>query len=155
MTQSDIGITTCGDGSYCCGFNNTNCCNSLQGFWISMGQVYPYTASPFTAVSTSASQPTTSTTTSPLSTATNSSNSKNSTKLALGVGLGIGIPIVILLLITVALLLKQRNRNSMTTATNMSYPTQHAKTTSVIESPHAPQSLPVIPTRSELEAPLH
>jgi hypothetical protein len=45
---SDVSLTLCSDGSYCCGALNNDCCLSKQGFWVDNFQVYPYVKSPFT-----------------------------------------------------------------------------------------------------------
>jgi Mid2 like cell wall stress sensor len=151
MTQTDIPITLCGDGSYCCEFGNTACCNNFQGFWISKGVVYPYISSPFTAASISQSTTSTAPAT-PTPTATNDSNSDNSRKLALGIGLGIGIPILILLSAVVIILL-QRNRNTMPAATDIN--TYNTKTTNVMEQPYTPQPTLITEDRPELEGQMH
>jgi hypothetical protein len=124
MTQNDILITLCGDGSYCCGYNNTACCATGGGYWVSNGKVYPYSSSTFT----SATNPPTQSTASMIPTSSlNVSNSNDpnvsrgnnsniSSKVALGVGLGIGIPIILLLIAVV--LLRRRNRITTPNATD-------------------------------------
>lgn len=117
MTQNDVLITLCGDGSYCCDYNNTACCATGGGYWVSNGKVYPYNSPPFASATNPATQSTASMTpaSSPNvsngndSSVSKSNNSNSSNKVALGVGLGIGIPIVLLLL-TLVLVLRQRNR---------------------------------------------
>ena len=51
MTQSDVVITPCGDGSYCCGQNNTSCCNNEEGYWIINSEVYAYNQKPSSTTS--------------------------------------------------------------------------------------------------------
>jgi hypothetical protein len=38
-SEHDAQLTVCGDGSYCCGPNNSTCCNANEGVWIVNGQV--------------------------------------------------------------------------------------------------------------------
>src|ERR1700722_13930518 len=117
MTQGAVLITLCRDGSYCCGYNNTACCATGGGYWVSNGKVYPYNSPPLTSATNPATQSTASVipTSSPnVSSGSNpnfskSNNSNSSSKVALGVGLGIGIPIILLLLAGV-LILRQRGR---------------------------------------------
>jgi len=37
--KEDVAITTCSDGSYCCGHRSFDCCNTHQGYWIIDGVV--------------------------------------------------------------------------------------------------------------------
>lgn len=39
LRNSHVPITECQDGSFCCGYNNTNCCSQSQGSFIVDGQV--------------------------------------------------------------------------------------------------------------------
>jgi hypothetical protein len=113
MTQTDIIITLCGDGSYCCGQANSTCCAIDQGFWIDQGKVFGYTSSPFT--SASAANAPTSGCAAPTSTALGDILScgghGDTKKVAMGVSLGIGIPILILLA-SILFLLASRNRRT-------------------------------------------
>jgi hypothetical protein len=57
---SDVPLTRCTDGSYCCGTDNVNCCGSNLGSWLKDDIVYPHNLNPFltttsTTMSTSAS----------------------------------------------------------------------------------------------------
>lgn len=37
--KDDVAITTCSDGSYCCGYHSFDCCDTHRGYWIVDGVV--------------------------------------------------------------------------------------------------------------------
>jgi len=129
LTQSDVIVTTCGDGSYCCGLNNSTCCSSGSGYWIVDGKVYTHDSKPAsssatfsslitssTSTSSTSINPTTSTSSSPninTSTPFPTSAPKKFNKAALGAGIGAGIPLLILVAVLVALLVRRRRRDSI------------------------------------------
>jgi hypothetical protein len=92
-TSNDIAITTCSDGSLCCGLNNTACCNSKSGLFILNDQVYS-TKPGSTATASSASASSSSTTSTSPSPSASSSHGR---ALGIGLGLGIGIPALVAL----------------------------------------------------------
>ena len=111
MTTSDVRMTLCGDGSYCCGESNSSCCQVGGGFWVSDNTVYPYTSSPFTSSSASSS----SATGNRLPTCTNSTCLTDDSKaktIALGVGIGIGVPTLILMA-SILFQVVRRNKNTI------------------------------------------
>lgn len=126
---ADVLVTTCGDGSYCCGGSNqTDCCQKGGGFWISAGKVYPYNQSPFTTGTLNAQSTATG------SAQTTQQNGSDSDipldqKLAaarlgigLGVGLGVGIPFLLLLMAFVILLRRRNTRTNPQQAYQAGYP---------------------------------
>jgi hypothetical protein len=110
MTTNDIPISVCGDGSYCCGVNNTNCCLGNQGFWVSNDKVYPYGSSPFTSSFVSSSTATSGPSPTSVSNSTCVKDDTGAKKVALGVGLALGIPILILLASILFLITRRRPR---------------------------------------------
>ena len=101
-----IGLTECGDGSFCCDLNNQTCCDSGQGVFLnSNGDVTPRnSASPLSAssrttlvkVTTSSSSHLTTT----LAPATASGLSAGQT-----IGIGIGVPLGIMVISALGVLL--------------------------------------------------
>jgi len=168
MATIDVMITLCGDGSYCCGQNNTACCQGDQGVWISAGKVYPYTSYPFTSSTTSTSSASSSTSSSTATSNPSPAQLTNSSchgdcgdtkKIALGVGLGVGIPVLILMASVLFLLFSRNIRAAKNNATDgqtvvghnvfPKYSGAQPATHGYQESPAA--LTPAVP-RSELEA---
>jgi len=125
-TATDIKISPCGDGSFCCGPDATACCMDGKGYWIVNGKVYGYndrpTATPSASSSStsgSKSPASTSKGSTPASSANNNPDapigtpaaSSSSNKIALGVGLGIGVPVVLLLTGILACLWRRKSRS--------------------------------------------
>jgi hypothetical protein len=101
-TSNHIIITTCPDGSMCCGLDNTACCDSKSGVFILNDQIYstkPGSASTTSSASAStAASSSTSTTASATSESPSASaSSSHGRALGIGLGLGIGIPALAIL----------------------------------------------------------
>ena len=119
-STTDVQMTLCADGSYCCGRNNTNCCTAQTGYWIKGTKVFDYADYPFTSSGSSSSSTSASSGSGPTGSG-NSSNpapaapasNSNTSKIAIGVGVGLGIPIL-LLLAGVIFLLTRRRREQQT-----------------------------------------
>jgi hypothetical protein len=132
---SDINVSVCVDGSYCCGNNNTACCDRQQGYWLINGKVFAYKDAPFlgSAASSSSVSASPSATSSSGSAATSSASSttgsgstaganikaatssKDSAKtVGLGVGLGLGIPLIMLAGVTFWILSSRRRKAAQT-----------------------------------------
>jgi hypothetical protein len=107
MTRSDVMTTICPDGSYCCGHNNSICCESKTGYWVRGMRVFNYSGFPESElsepstyvmdisaeISKSAGSPTPTVN----SVSTSNSGMSQSVKIALAVGLSVGLVIVLLL----------------------------------------------------------
>jgi hypothetical protein len=98
LTLVDVVITMCADGSYCCGFNATNCCEKKAGYWITNGKVTGHNGSapqPFLLEDAVESD-------------LGARQSQSTLKLALGLGLGLGLVFVGLLAANLWFLLHRR-----------------------------------------------
>jgi hypothetical protein len=123
MTKVDIPITTCGDGSYCCGPNNTRCCNEKIGYWVTNGLVRPTDkrskiSSPDELLLFEDSDDKN---TANITAASDKSEKPDVSKLildvGLGVGLGIGLPILLVLAVVVWLVIRRDRMQKSQTGT--------------------------------------
>jgi hypothetical protein len=78
---TDVALTLCEDGSYCCGNLNYQCCLQNQGNWIKDLVVYPHDQNPFSTATPSSSSSTTSTSATQSSTSSTSHSSGSATNL--------------------------------------------------------------------------
>jgi hypothetical protein len=108
-SSTDLIITVCGDGSYCCGEDNVDCCDHGAGFWVSNHKVYPYTSSPFTSLLASSSTTMSSSLPTSAMNSTCDTDGSRTNNVALGVGLAVGIPMLMLL---ASIFLPMAKRNS-------------------------------------------
>jgi hypothetical protein len=175
--DNDIIITTCNDGSYCCGYNNTACCLAGQGVFIN-GQIQSgntpipistlittgFVTSLTTTITTVTSAAETSTpTTSPLSSPSpNHSGFPTSAKI----GIGVGVPVAIAIVILGWLYLRERRQRRLlqrgqdpSSMPGMAPPMENSETASsqfirVVPTPAARSELASgsLPVRPELEA---
>ncbi|KAK2729680.1 hypothetical protein CKAH01_02654 [Colletotrichum kahawae] len=142
-TGTDIVVTKCADGSYCCGNNKnaTDCCNAGQGVKIVDGQVVTTssaTASGSTTTSTSSSIPTSSSS----SAGADSPAPSNNQASVIGGAVGGGFGAVILALAAWFFWYKRRKRNTGaggdTAEVTQNYlaVSQEAKYPTVVEAPN-------------------
>lgn len=81
-STKDVHVTPCGDGSYCCGYLNTTCCNSMLGVWIENGTVTNQKPDSVAAISTWTTPVSPATATSSVSSPTSISSSISSAILS-------------------------------------------------------------------------
>ncbi|KAE9365487.1 hypothetical protein N431DRAFT_549678 [Stipitochalara longipes BDJ] len=106
-------LTQCTDGSWCCGSQNTACCNNNQGFQVAKS-IPPYAAADASSTGTGAvSSPTGTGTTSPTqkpqtSTPTNPPHQRSSNGAEIGLGAALGVILVAIIAVAVYLFFKKR-----------------------------------------------
>jgi hypothetical protein len=100
LSLVDVIITRCADGSYCCGFNSTRCCEKKAGYWVANGKVTGHNGEAQQPFLLDASEPSGRNDT--------SSRLQSTLKIALGVGLGVGLPFIGLLAANLWFLLRRR-----------------------------------------------
>ncbi|KAF2673290.1 hypothetical protein BT63DRAFT_421454 [Microthyrium microscopicum] len=113
LSTTDTLVTLCTDGSYCCGYNTTSCCDNQQGYWVKDGTVYPYSQSPYVGAvpSNAANCSADSSSTSSAPNAPSCASTPENKTTAIGVGVGLGVPLLIALA-SIAILLRKKRTNT-------------------------------------------
>jgi cbb3-type cytochrome oxidase subunit 3 len=78
--NTEIPMTACADGSFCCGFNSNDCCEQSQGLFIIEGRIYNHTNYSAALALANPDDQTTKTT---------------SNILLVAISLGLGVPIIL------------------------------------------------------------
>jgi hypothetical protein len=112
MTRSDVMTTMCPDGSYCCGFNNTKCCEKQAGYWVRNKRVFNYSGFPESESSESSTYI--------MDTPPGGSGMSQKLKISLAIGLSLGLVILLLLCSNLYFFIGRRRRlkNEVTMESN-------------------------------------
>ena len=141
-----VAMWTCPDGSWCCGMQNSTCCDEKLGFSLP-ATIAPYATSssaPTTAISTAFSTPTS---TSSPSVGKSSSNSGG--LIGLGVALGVLVLAIGMTLVGFLIRKKMKMRQRRTASGELGGNGRGRSTNPMLENP-----LISVRSRSELEVPM-
>jgi hypothetical protein len=140
--NGDTVLTTCFDGSYCCGSNNTDCCKQKTGYWVIDRKVYPYKQPPSFATAGPV------TITAAYVTSISAEGVELASTIGLSFGLGLGIPLLLLSFAFLLLLKRRRWTRIEPISTDFDFHTLSEKklttvtTSAELESKHLPAELP-------------
>jgi hypothetical protein len=95
LTLSEVIVTPCGDGSYCCGRNAAACCQNKGGYWIRNTTVFaydggipePFNSSKFMKLNSDVNNSTTTAAPAPAPGANNEGNINSKSQDAMKIGL--------------------------------------------------------------------
>lgn len=127
-SKDDAEVTPCGDGTYCCGAEQTDCCSRHEGIYLVNGTPTPTLSSSARPTLTGASA-----IGGTADTSTHKQSSDTGQKVGVGVGVGIGVAVIIAGIL-VGIWLRRRERGIATKAAHEETEQNVGKTTFIAEA---------------------